>query len=341
MSAASELHSTQVPWPLGEAEGLSLADPAGRRLGVLINPFSWGVRHGSLSALRARLERTSSELPRAYAWNPTTFAMGLDRLAAQGVRVLMIVGGDGTVQGVISALVDGHGAGIVALSLLRGGRSNVTAAKLGATGSMIPSLDRLLHWEMHGLPQPRLQALPTLCVSWGQRRTYGFLLLGGGLVQAVESCRAFREKTGLPLLDGRLGTACWLTRELLRVAMGDGTLRPQPGELLGVRAGLQDYAIMIATTLPNWPGRTQGAGMRVGWVTGRGPRLLGALARTMAGQGSGRHFGWVSQEQVVMRQEKLGYFLLDGEPVGSGQPGDALQIHAGPAVQFLQMNPKP
>ena len=341
MSAASELHSTQVPWSLGEAEGPSLADPAGRRLGVLINPFSWGVRHGFLPVVRARLEDVSSSLPMVYAWNPTTFAMALDRLAAQGVRVLMVVGGDGTVQGVVSALVDGHGAGIVALSLLSGGRSNVTAAKLGATGSMIPSLDRLLQWEMHGLSQPRLQALPTICVSWGQRRTYGFLLLGGGLVHAVESCRAFREKTGLPFLDGRLGTACWFTRELLRVAVGDGALRPQPGELLGVRTGLQDYAIMIATTLPNWPGRAQGAGMRVGWVTGSGPSLLGALARAMAGQGSGHHFGWVSQEQAIMRQEKLGYFLLDGERVGTGKPGDDLLVHAGPAVQFLQMNPKP
>ena len=339
MSAASELHSTHNLQPFGGIEAFSLADPAGRRLGVLINPCSWGVRHGFLPTLHPILEEMAPHIPRVYAWNPATFARALDRLAAQGVRVLMVVGGDGTVQGVVSALVDGHGAGIVALSLLRGGRSNVTAAQVGSVGKMATSLRHLLHWERRSCPQPQLHALPTLCVSWGQRRTHGFLLLGGGLVQAVESCRAFREKTRLPALDGALGTACWFTRELLRVAMGDGALRPQPGELLGVRTGLQDYAIMIATTLPNWPGRAQSAGMRVGWVTGSGPRLLGAMARAMAGQGGGRHFGWVNQEHVIMRQEKLGHFLLDGEPVGSGQPGDALQIHAGPAVQFLQMNP--
>lgn len=339
MSAASELHSTHNPQPFGGIEGFSFADPAGRRLGVLINPCSWGVRHGFLPTLHSTFEEAAPHIPRAYAWNPATFAMALDRLAAQGVRVLMIVGGDGTVQGVVSALVGGYGAGIVALSLLSGGRSNVTAARLGATGKMIPSLDRLLHWERYDWPQPQLQALPTLCVTWDRCTAHGFLLLGGGLVHAVESCRAFREKTRLPALDGALGTACWFSRELLRVAMGDGALRPQPGELLGVHAGLQDYAIMIATTLPNWPGRAHGAGMRVGWVTGSGPRLLGAMTRAMAGKDSGHNFGWVNQEQVIMRQEKLGHFLLDGEPVGSGKPGDALQIHAGPAVQFLQMNP--
>jgi hypothetical protein len=309
---------------------------------MLINPCSWGVRHGFLPALHAVLEDASSHVPRVYAWNPATFASALDRLAASGVQVLLVVGGDGTVQGVVSALFQGHGAGIEALSLLRGGRTNVTAAQVGARGRAVSSLNLLLHWERQGWPRPQQHALPTLCVSWGREVSYGFLLLGGGLVQAVEACRAFREQGNMPALDGVLGTAFWFSRELLRVALGDGVLRPIRGTLFGIHPDPRNYAIMVATTLPNWPTRVKATGMRVGWVTGSGLQLLGAMGRALAGKGAGHHFGWVEQEWVGMTQTgKQGHFLLDGEPVGTGRPGEVLQVQVGPAVQFLQMHSPP
>lgn len=304
---------------------------------MLINPYSWGVRHGFLPTLHAIVEDGLPRMPRAYAWNPATFASALEGLAAHGVRVLLVVGGDGTVQGVVSALFQGHGPGIEALSLLRGGRSNVTAAQLGAPRKMAAPLNQLFHWERHGWPHPQQHALPTLRVTWGQETSHGFLLLGGAMVNAVEACRAFREQTRLPLLDGELGTALWFSRELVRVALGDGVLQPHRGALLGLHPEKQNYTVMLATTLPNWPTHAQTTGMRVGWVSGRGIRLLAALVQALAGKSAGRHFGWTSRDRVGMSQMEQGYFLLDGEPVGSGTAGDILQVQMGPAVQFLQM----
>ncbi len=340
MSAAAEpKHNQRIQSSAAENAAFPCTEAASRRLGMLINPYSWGVRHGFLSTLRTVLEESSPLIPRAYAWNPVTFASAMDQLAAKGVRVLLVVGGDGTVQGVVSALLQGHGPGIKALSLLRGGRSNVTAAWLGATGKMVTSLNRLSHWERHGWPQPQQQALPTLRVTWGQETSHGFLLLGGAMVNAVKACRAFREQTRLPVLDGKLGTAFWFSRELVRVALGGGVLQPHRVALLGLHPEKQNYTFMVATTLPNWPTHTKTTGMRVGWVSGRGVRLLIALAQALAGKDTGHHFGWINREQVGMSQLEQGYFLLDGEPVGSGKAGDILQVQAGPAVQFLQMTP--
>lgn len=119
------------------------------------------MRFGVIINVRSRRNtRLLPALREAMVGRPSVHAVELDGicgldgalrdLASRGVRLLVIVGGDGTVQAVLTHLLSGDGCGFdepPKLCVLAGGTTNMTAADVGVRDRPDRALRRLI-----GLP---------------------------------------------------------------------------------------------------------------------------------------------------------------------------------------------
>jgi len=115
--------------------------PAEITLGVLVNAHAGSVRRDP--QLVARLETL---LPPGHVIRTSRVedvALALKQLRELGVSQLGLVGGDGTLSGTLTELVESWPKPWPAIVVTRGGTVNTIAAALGARGSPTSSLRRL------------------------------------------------------------------------------------------------------------------------------------------------------------------------------------------------------
>ncbi|MEJ2202421.1 MAG: acylglycerol kinase family protein, partial [Desulfuromonadaceae bacterium] len=127
-----------------ESSSLPFAGTDQFRIGVLTNPRSGGNRKGG-GALAAFLQGRP-DLVQAKGSTPTTIKAALSTLAAQQVDLLVINGGDGTVQATLTALYgeDPRENPPPLLALLRSGTSSMLARDVGVDGTPLEALRRIV-----------------------------------------------------------------------------------------------------------------------------------------------------------------------------------------------------
>jgi len=118
------------------------------QIGVPINPVS----HRNRKDL-PRLSRIASELHaiERRAIIPEEVALALAHFARNNVNLIVISGGDGTVQAVLTALFGEQPfETLPLLAILRGGTTDMTADDIGVSGDQVKALRRLLKWSYAG-----------------------------------------------------------------------------------------------------------------------------------------------------------------------------------------------
>ncbi len=175
-------------------------------------------------------------------------APALDRMLAEGCRLLVLNGGDGTVQKVVTELLaraDPDRCPI--LAILPGGTTNMTARSInGRALSFSEALDALGRQVAAGHPPVRRRALVARQPSGV--RLAGFFWGMGAILRGIEYCQDSVYGTGI---GGEQASGVALVRTVVGIA------RRQPPFSGGVTVDLSgahptgrfDASILLATTL--------------------------------------------------------------------------------------------
>jgi len=263
-----------------------------------------------------------------------------------GVEVLVLNGGDGTVQHALTHLLGASGGSWRPyIAPMRGGRTNVTATDLGARRHPVRGLAELLDAARQGRLAEREVIRPVLRIALPDQVRCGMLLGAGMLHRAVELVhRSFPPGRAQGTFGAGLVTALLLARAV-RGSM-EGVLAPDKMQIAwdGVPDEPAEVLLALATTLDRLF-----LGLRPFW--GREPApvrasVVHAGARHKARAAPGILYGHpprVVRPEAGYRSQNVreleirldAGLVIDGELVAP-EPERCVRIGAVEGVRFLR-----
>lgn len=315
-------------------------------IAVLSNPNSNGNRR-HLPRIREfcadRPDVMSVEVPSLAALRPA-----LDRIVAAEPDVLVINGGDGTIQAVLTEIHAGEmwDRKFPPIAIMPGGRTNLIAKDMGAGGDLVQVLQRVIDLTERGLGEHiSTRQLISLSTGEGERPTYGMFLAAGWLADIMLWCRHKLYSTGMPTWLAHFIT---LFGGLISVVTGWGArfLPPPPEEAdisVGGRKMRAPYQVLMVSTLralvlwgkapPSWPGTLclisleakRSSVARAVWAV-----LTGKLGReAIPGVG-------LTPGNEIRFGEAITNVIMDGESFVA-KPGETITLHPSPSMRFVDL----
>jgi hypothetical protein len=201
MSKVLPMTDAQLPegqlCPVPEGCGLHCYRP---RIALLSNPKSTG----NLAQL-PRIREFCAEHPDLFHYeveHASQIGEAIRSIARIRPRVLVINGGDGTVQTTLTELHNGgqFGDQVPPVAVLPSGKTNLIALDLGARGDPVEALERLLHLARTDDLQRFTVARELIALRRGgdDRPVIGMFLGGAGLADTMLYCRDKIYPLGLP-----------------------------------------------------------------------------------------------------------------------------------------------
>lgn len=318
---------------------------AGRELtiGVLTNPRSGGNKRG-YGKVRDFLARNPG-IHAAEAVAPAEVKAALAGFAARNVDLLVVNGGDGTVQAALTALL---GSPPVTppplLALLEAGTTSMHARDVGVRGEPAAALARIRAWSGDTRRnENRLHRRPVLRVNRGngEEPLCGMFFGAGAIPRGIELCHGSMNPDGR---RGELIPGLIIARFLLAALTGNDRLLPATAMgigLDGTQLRCNGYLFAMVSTLerlflglrPFW-GREPGP-LRFTALRTAPPRLLRSLPFLLAGRraaGATPENGYYSRNATHITLDFRGTFTLDGELFEARAP---LAIEAAGPARFL------
>ena len=252
------------------------------RIGMLNNPLSGGNRNGLQKIRDAAFAEGSGVLQREIQ-TPSDVATTLADFARQEVNVLVVNGGDGTVQAALTAIF--HKKLFETnplLAVLRSaGTTSMIAGDIGLKGSRESALGRLFKWTRTRDSNAAVMQRSVLRVQVPSEKkpVYGMFFGAGAIFQASHFCHQKIHARGV---RGEKAAGAALARFLLAVLLKDRKVIsavPITTRVDQKPAEQQDYLLVFITTL-----QRLFLGLRPYWGSEPGP-----LHYTAVGA-SPRHF---------------------------------------------------
>jgi diacylglycerol kinase family enzyme len=270
--------------------------------------------------------------------------------AARGVELLVVNGGDGTLQAVLSEILGRHAfdGRVPLLAPLRGGRTNMTALDLGTRRNSIRALAELLEAARSGRLGERIVERRVLRVEYSLRPDvhYGMFFGAGTIYRATQLVhRIFPRGRAQGVFGGTLVTAALLGR--LAVARNPGeTLAPDKARVLvdGEPLKGDEFTLLMATCLDRLFAR-----MRPFWGHGEGGVRFTSIAKCAEqvwratpgilvgrpGACASEEKGYTSRTASCIELDMNCGFTLDGELMEPAPRGTVLVTATDP-VRFLR-----
>lgn len=311
------------------------------RIAILLNPGSGRVRR-QLPALR----RIAATVPGALlqeAGDAQEIARALRHWRAGPQDLVVVLGGDGTLQAVLTALLQRPAAGLPGLLVVPGGTTNMSASDLGARLKPEAALRALCAWLRGAGPAPQAVRRPVLRID-GEPDLgpqFGMFFGTGAILSGVHYFHRHIRPTGV---RGSLGPALALGR-LLFSLLGDRPhplLPVMPARLSATDADWQsDWLLVLASTLdrllvgcrPYWG--EEPAPVHVTAVRHRPRHLLRVLPALLCGRGARvarEQDGYLSRNLEALSLSGPDDFLLDGELFQTRAP---IRLSSTPPLCFL------
>ena len=309
---------------------------------ILANPHSFRM------AARNRSQRIDQiaearQIPIYRVHGPVEIAAALAEIQPGPSDQLIVIGGDGTLQAVVSELAaKAERDHAPALCMLGGGRTNFTARDLGSHERLLAALEHLIARPEDWSSTER----PVLRISGSEHGTlYGFFVAGALVDAAIRDCHAYRARGGW-WRQSHAGTP-WRLLQLGLLALSGRRRFPLP-ELQLQADGLGELSgstrILLVTSLQHESGLLNpyaalGSGpVRVTAIQ-RGARgfwrRLPALLTGRLALADGPGQGYLSGNAPRLRVSGLASVCLDGQEYPL-DPARTLDIEAGPVFRFLQ-----
>ena len=320
------------------------------RTGVINNPLSFHNRRRK--ALPAVLDVLAGHpsIPHHEVDRPEDIGAATRALVDAGSELLIVNGGDGTVQAVLTALFGGPPLeALPLLAVLPGGTTNMVAADIGTTRHPLRTLQRLLAAARDGrlhatvVPRPVMRA----DIAPGAPPIYSMFFGTGAIYHGIKFCRHYVATVGL---RGEVGPGVALAVFLGRIALGQGGSMFPPLHLSGrldgrpLRAGA--YLGVLVSTVSR-----QFLGLRPFW--GREPAALKYAAMSYSPQHLWRaapaimrgrpnrfvrpEYGYTSHNADELALHLDCGFTLDGE-LFNPQPGAPVMLRSGRSAYFIRQH---
>ena len=277
-------------------------------------------------------------------------AKALEMIARVKPKVLVVNGGDGTVQSALTELYHGgHFEGTPPpVAVLPNGKTNLIALDLGAEGDPLVALSRIVEVAKGDLTEHivvrELFALSD--GSEGARPVLGMFLGGAGLAETILYCRNKIYPLGLPNgLSHFLAAMAVLFSTIFRFKADFLPARAKPISVSFIRQGeLQGiFSVLIVTTLDKLLLGAQAGGARKGLmkflaVDQRPWSMLKMIIASLGGKlGQRKMTGVHFQEGDTIRIDSDdSSVVLDGE-VFEASRGNPIVLRSTPPVPFLKL----
>jgi hypothetical protein len=276
----------------------------------------------------------------------------LRRIARVKPRVLVINGGDGTVQAALTEIYNGghFGAEPPPVAVLPNGKTNLIAMDLGADGDPLETLERVLAIARADMERHIVEReLIALSDGTGKGRTVlGMFLGGAGLADVMLYCRHRIYPLGLPNgLSHLLTVLVALVAILFGLGSGLFPRKPDTVEVSVIRRGrLQGrFAVLMVTTLERLilhsqlPGRPERTGaLQLLAVERRPLAVLRVIFGSLFGRLGKDRFGGVHLERgdEIRIEAERSSVLLDGETFEASR-GRPIVLRPTRPVPFLHV----
>lgn len=324
------------------------------RIAVLYNPLSgFNRRHPGVLAQEAG---ASQQMIAFVVRSPGEVQAALAELAEQSPDLLIICGGDGTVQAVLSALfVKKPFAHLPPLAVLAAGTTNMIAADAGLAGNPVKALRSLL--TQASLADMRCVKRPILRLQIpGQEDRYGMFL---GLAAISQGIRYYQNHLHNQGWQGLPGIVLTMARSLAAAIFAGGARKrlstslslssqnrvsentpadKQPEQRVDALLGLiSTHERLIFGLKPFW-GRAADGPLRCTLVEAQagGPawRLpFLALGQAWVARGAQGYLSWNCQS-LQLRLD--GPLALDGELYFSAHVEEPIQVSCGGSLNFVR-----
>lgn len=311
------------------------------RVGILLNPHS-GRNKQHLSALRM----LSTSIPGALLQEvstPQEMEDALRRWQLTPLDLLVIMGGDGTLQATLTTLLLDQASSLPRLVVVPGGTTNMSAADIGARLKPVPALQALNAW-LHGsgkAPKTMQRAVLRVDAGTSPGPQFGMFFGVGAVVSGV---RYFHQQIRPTGVRGSLGPALALGRLLFSLLRNKPhpLLPAMPAHISAEHAKWQyDWLLVLASTLDRLL-----VGSRPYWGSEKGPvhftavinrpqRLFRVLPSLLAGRGASvarEQDGYISHNLNSLTLTDVTDFILDGELFKAHEP---IRVSATEPLSFL------
>ncbi len=319
------------------------------RIALLSNPKSTG----NLAQL-PRIRAFCAEHPDIFHYeveHAHQVGEALKTIARVRPKVLVINGGDGTVQAALTELYNGghFGDAPPPVAVLPSGKTNLIALDLGARGDPIATLERLIE-IVHGDIAPFIVARELIALRNGENGglpVIGMFLGGAGLADTMLYCRNKIYPLGLPNSLAHVLTAmALLAKSFLRVKASFLPPDPSPlnvsvrekGNLLSGR-----FSLLAVTTLEKLllsgelGGRREGV-LKLLAIEERPASLLRALAASLRGKLGRSNVRGVHFEEAneITIEGDSSNVILDGETFRA-EIGSPINLTPAHPLSFVKL----
>lgn len=332
---------TGSPCPPG-AESQGCARGSRARIALLSNPKS----SGNIAKL-SRIREYCSDHPDIFHYeveHASQIGEAMKVIARVRPKVLVINGGDGTVQVTLTELYNGghFGDAPPPVAVLPSGKTNLIALDLGARGDPIETLERLIELartdlsnftvarEMIALRRPGAEDRPII----------GMFLGGAALAETMIYCREKIYPLGLP--NGVAHVLAAIAGMVKLISRAKASFLPPDTNPLSLSLSDQvspisgRFSLLMVTTLErvllsmDLGGRRQGA-LKLLAVEERPSSVLAAFAASVSGKLGRSKVRGVHYEEAdeITIEGESSHVILDGETFRA-EPGRP--IHLAPAL---------
>jgi diacylglycerol kinase (ATP) len=308
--------------------------------GILCNTLSGRLRKRREAVRRVLNDFAPARIREACTADEVTAA--LHAFAAEGIDLLVVAGGDGTLQMVLSCLfADRPFTKLPVLAVIPGGTTNMTALDLGVRGGPVRVLRQLRRCLLDPA-SARLVRRAVVRVERGEAPdVYGMCFGAGVLASGVSYFQSRIRRLGI---TGEFASGLVVLRFLGELLVGRHGKIMRPVEIASIagHGGMQGgtYLFVLASTLerlllgarPYWG--EQDEPMHVTCVKEGPHRFWRSLLPLLAGRGRKlrEQDGYFSWNARVVDMAMADHFIVDGEVYIADSERPLHLSATGPAV---------
>ena len=317
------------------------------RIALISNPKSTG----NLAQL-SRIRSYCAEHPDIFHYEVEQveqIADGLRTIARVRPKLLVINGGDGTVQAALTEMYNGDhfGADRPPVAVLPNGKTNLIAIDLGAQGDPVVALGRLLEMAQGDLtPHLVARELIALRTDGTVKPVIGMFLGGAGLAETMLYCRHKIYPLGLPNGVSHALTAIALVLRMvfkLRASFLPPNSTPLQISTRGDARLSGRFAVLAVTTLDKLLLSSEVTGSRKGAlkllaVDERPMSLIRAFVASLLGKLDGLKLRGVHIEETdeISIEGDRSNVILDGETF-SAEIGRPIRLTSAQPLSFVRI----
>lgn len=317
------------------------------RVGVLSNPLS-GRNKRNFSSYQT-LFQSDPRLIQIAVVTPEDIAEALAIFAAREVNLILINGGDGTIQAALNTLLnDRPFPQIPWLAVFPSGTANMIAGDVGLGPFAKGTIENFIQFLAPSrLPLPIVKRnILRLRFADGRKTMYGMFFGAGAIYYGTQIGRATKQSVGRL---GEWGAGLILAKFL--VALATGSKKRLHSVPIGLARGKgdmvnQEYLVLLVTSL-----NRLFLGMKPFWSTETGPlhctglmlpyrHLWRCLPKLLRGKGhplATKENGFVSYNPSLIRLQITSGFVLDGEIYDPPPKGQTIILEPGGEVSFVRL----